>query len=57
MVLPAIPQEAYKCGVHRTAHAGEFGPAENIREAIEQMKVERIGHGYATVKDEEIYKV
>ncbi|XP_072046474.1 adenosine deaminase-like [Amphiura filiformis] len=53
----AAYQEAYKCGIHRTAHAGEFGPPENIREAIEQMKVERIGHGYAAVKDEQIYKL
>ncbi|XP_072040860.1 adenosine deaminase-like [Amphiura filiformis] len=53
----AAYQEAYKCGIHRTAHAGELGPPENVREAIEQMKVERIGHGYAAVKDEQIYKL
>ena len=34
-----------------------MGPPENVREAIEQMKVERIGHGYAAFKDEQVYEV
>ncbi|GBN79430.1 Adenosine deaminase [Araneus ventricosus] len=42
-------------GLHRTAHAGEAGPAENVRTALNDMLAERIGHGYHVVDDEEIY--
>jgi len=33
-------------------HAGEIGGPEKIREAIELLGVERIGHGIAAVHDE-----
>ena len=32
-------------GLHITIHAGEAGPASNIRQAIEQAGAQRIGHG------------
>jgi adenosine deaminase len=32
-------------GLHITVHAGEAGPASNIREAVEHLGAERIGHG------------
>ncbi len=32
-------------GLHITVHAGEAGPASNIREAVEQLEADRIGHG------------
>ncbi len=34
-----------KSGLHLTAHAGEWGPAENIQIAIHEFGAERIGHG------------
>jgi len=38
-------------GLHRLMHAGEVGGPEKIREAIELLGVERIGHGIAAVHD------
>ena len=37
--------------MHRLIHAGEVGGPENIREAIEFLSVERIGHGIAAIRD------
>jgi len=37
--------------LHRLIHAGEIGGPEKIREAIELLGVERIGHGIAAIKD------
>jgi adenosine deaminase len=36
---------AREAGVHRTVHAGEGGGAENIRQALDVLAAERIGHG------------
>jgi len=38
-------------GLHRLIHAGEIGGPEKIREAIELLGVERIGHGIAAMHD------
>jgi adenosine deaminase len=38
-------------GLHITIHAAEAGPARNIREAIELLGAERIGHGVRAVED------
>ena len=38
-------------GLHRVAHAGEIGAPELVREAVEQLGAERIGHGIAAVRD------
>jgi len=39
------------CGLHLLMHAGEVGGPEKIREAIEILGVERIGHGIAAIHD------
>ena len=39
-------------GLHRVAHAGEMGGPQNIRDAIEILGAERIGHGIAAIHDE-----
>lgn len=44
-------KKAATLGVHRTAHAGEAGPPSNISRAIEELCAERIGHGYAAMRD------
>ncbi|XP_037507256.1 adenosine deaminase [Rhipicephalus sanguineus] len=44
-------QRAATLGVHRTAHAGEAGPASNVSRAIEELRTERIGHGYAAMRE------
>ncbi|XP_013882558.1 adenosine deaminase [Austrofundulus limnaeus] len=49
-------EEAVRCGIHRTVHAGEVGPATVVREAVEVLKAERVGHGYSTLEDHALYK-
>ena len=47
-------KEARQAGLHVTIHAGEWGPAANVREAIEELGAERIGHGVRVLEDEDI---
>ncbi|KAL1785476.1 adenosine deaminase [Sigmodon hispidus] len=47
---------AVKNGIHRTVHAGEVGSPEVVREAVDILRTERLGHGYHTVEDEALYK-
>ena len=42
---------ARAAGLTVKAHAGEFGPAANVREAIESLGVQRIQHGVRAVED------
>ncbi|MGI9622896.1 MAG: adenosine deaminase [Acidimicrobiales bacterium] len=45
---------AKRVGLHRTSHAGEVGPAENVRRGIEILGCERVDHGYNIVDDPEL---
>jgi aminodeoxyfutalosine deaminase len=47
----AVYDKAAEIGLHRLIHAGEIGGPEKIREAIELVGVERIGHGIAAMHD------
>ena len=47
----SVYDSAAESGLHRLIHAGEIGGPEKIREAIELLGVERIGHGIAAVHD------
>ncbi|XP_068118106.1 adenosine deaminase [Hyperolius riggenbachi] len=49
-------EEAVRCGIHRTVHAGEVGPPSVVKEAVEVLKAERIGHGYHTIEDPILYQ-
>lgn len=49
-----IFKEAKQAGLHVTIHAGEWGPAYNVREAIEEIGAERIGHGVRVMEDESV---
>lgn len=49
-------EEAVRSEVHRTVHAGEVGPASVVKEAVEVLKAERIGHGYNTPQDPALYQ-
>lgn len=49
-----IFKEAKQAGLHVTIHAGEWGPAYNVREAIEEVGAERIGHGVRVMEDDSI---
>lgn len=46
-----VYERASELGLHRLIHAGEVGGPEKIREAIELLNVERIGHGIAAIHD------
>lgn len=54
--FPALPfagviREAQQAGLHITIHAGEWGGAENVGEAIHHLQAERIGHGVRVLED------
>lgn len=49
-------EEAARSSIHRTVHAGEASSAEVVREAVDTLKAERLGHGYHTLEDEALYK-
>ncbi|KAL2038650.1 hypothetical protein N7G274_008698 [Stereocaulon virgatum] len=48
--------KAKKQGIRRTAHAGEEGPAEYIREALTHLDIERIDHGIRLADDKELMR-
>jgi adenosine deaminase len=55
---PVLFQEAYdtarKSGLRTTAHAGEGAGAESVRSAIDDLRVDRIGHGVRAQEDEQL---
>ncbi|KAF2979094.1 hypothetical protein EK904_014222, partial [Melospiza melodia maxima] len=55
-MLSLVLQEAERCGIHRTVHAGEVGPAAMVKEAVYVLKTERVGHGYHVLEEPELYK-
>ena len=42
---------AREAGLRLTAHAGEWGGAQSVADAIDDLKVERIGHGVHAIND------
>src|SRR5580658_2116532 len=46
-----VYEQAANSGLHLLMHAGEVGGPDKIREAIEFLNVERIGHGIAAAQD------
>lgn len=46
-----VYEQAASDGLHLLMHAGEVGGPEKIREAIELLGAERIGHGLAAAQD------
>ncbi len=43
--------EAARAGLHRVAHAGEHAGPDSVREVLDQLGVERIGHGVRSAED------
>lgn len=48
-------ERARNLGYRITIHAGETGFASNVKESIELLKAERIGHGVYIYKDKDVY--
>ena len=46
-----VIREAKQAGLHITIHAGEWGVAQNVSEAILHLSAERIGHGVRVMED------
>jgi adenosine deaminase len=42
---------AREAGLRLTAHAGEWGGPDSVRDAVRDLKVERIGHGVRAIED------
>lgn len=42
---------AREVGLGLTTHAGEFGGAESVRQALDDLRVTRIGHGVRAIED------
>lgn len=55
---PGLFQDVYaraeRAGLRRTAHAGEEGPPQNIRDALDLLHAERIDHGISVVQDPDL---
>jgi adenosine deaminase len=47
-------QSAKAAGLHITVHAGEAGTAQDVREAVELLGAERVGHGVHAAEDLEV---
>jgi len=42
---------AREAGLRLTAHAGEWDGAQSVRDALHDLKVERVGHGVRSIED------
>jgi adenosine deaminase len=49
-----IFREARESGLHTTVHAGEWAGAHSVRQALEELGAERIGHGVRILEDEAV---
>lgn len=57
--FPAAPflpilRAAKQAGLRLSIHAGEWGGAENVRQAIEDFEADRVAHGVRALEDERV---
>jgi adenosine deaminase len=50
-------REARQAGLQIAIHAGEWGPAANVREAIQELGADRIAHGVRVLEDESVTRL
>jgi adenosine deaminase/aminodeoxyfutalosine deaminase len=50
-LFPEVFREAREMGLHVVAHAGEASGPESVRNAVELLGAERIGHGLTAARD------
>lgn len=57
--VPFAPifRKAKAGGLFLTVHAGEWGPALNVREALETLNADRIGHGVRVLEDPQVVEL
>ena len=57
--VPFAPifRQAKAGGLFVTVHAGEWGPAYNVREALETLDADRIGHGVRVLEDPQVVEL
>lgn len=53
-IFTAVYREAKDLGLRVTAHAGESAGPESVRDAVELLGAERIGHGLAAARDPQV---
>lgn len=53
-LFKAVFDKAHQEGFYCTAHVGEFGSAETMREAITNFPLKRIGHGVQAIRSETV---
>jgi adenosine deaminase len=53
----AVLRLAKASGLALTVHAGEWGPAENVRLALEEVGADRIGHGVRVMEEEAVVEI
>jgi adenosine deaminase len=54
---PKLWDKARANGLETKAHAGEFGPADHVREAIEVLGTRRIQHGIRAIEDDAVVEL
>jgi adenosine deaminase len=52
-----VLRKARKAGLGITVHAGEVGPAANVKDALRLLGAHRIGHGIHVLDDPEVLKI
>ncbi|HKK79817.1 MAG TPA: hypothetical protein VJ933_09315, partial [Phaeodactylibacter sp.] len=50
-------EAVHQAGLPATAHAGEARGASSVRQTLEQLKVQRIGHGVRSVEDKAVLQL
>ena len=53
----SVYHRAKSLGLRRTAHSGEFCGPDHIRQTLERLQVERIGHGLTASRDESLMRL